>query len=89
MLRTLVGMKTGTTSVYGPIWIDADRMSGAPCFTGTRVPVEDLFNWLDDGGTVAGFISEFDQIPKEQIMEVLHRAKRLVTSEKLLHEDPA
>jgi hypothetical protein len=26
-----------------PIWVDPERLSGAPCFKGTRVPVDSLF----------------------------------------------
>lgn len=32
-----------------PVWIDPDRMSGVPCFYGTRVPVESLFTNLESG----------------------------------------
>lgn len=42
------------------VWIDPARMSGAPCFRGTRVPVSHLFDWIDDGVPLDDFISEFD-----------------------------
>ena len=29
------------------IWTDSERMSGAPCFYGTRVPVKNLFDYLE------------------------------------------
>jgi uncharacterized protein (DUF433 family) len=32
-----------------PIWVEPERLSGAPCFAGTRVPVESLFNHLESG----------------------------------------
>ena len=31
------------------VWVDPARMSGAPCFRGTRLPVQQLFDWLSDG----------------------------------------
>jgi uncharacterized protein (DUF433 family) len=31
------------------VWIDPDRMSGAPCFAGTRVPVQMLLDHLKMG----------------------------------------
>ena len=31
------------------VWIDSGRMSGAPCFRSTRLPVQQLFDWLADG----------------------------------------
>ncbi|MFO1498180.1 MAG: DUF433 domain-containing protein [Verrucomicrobiota bacterium] len=32
-----------------PIWVDPERLSGAPCFKGTRVPVNSLFTNLESG----------------------------------------
>ena len=32
-----------------PIWIDPERLSGAPCFKGARVPVNSLFTNLESG----------------------------------------
>jgi uncharacterized protein (DUF433 family) len=32
-----------------PIWVDPQRLSGAPCFKGTRVPVDSLFTNLESG----------------------------------------
>jgi uncharacterized protein (DUF433 family) len=37
------------------VWVDPDRMSGAPCFTGTRVPVQMLLDHLKHGETVDDF----------------------------------
>lgn len=31
------------------VWVDPDRMSGVPCFRGSRVSVQQLFDWLADG----------------------------------------
>ncbi|MCY4277943.1 MAG: DUF433 domain-containing protein [Gammaproteobacteria bacterium] len=42
------------------IWIDSARMSGAPCFRGTRLPVQQLFDWLADGISLEEFAREFD-----------------------------
>ena len=36
------------------VWVDPARMSGAPCFRGTRLPVQQLFDWLSDGVLQAG-----------------------------------
>jgi uncharacterized protein (DUF433 family) len=35
--------------------INPERMSGAPCFTGTRVPVEFLFEHLEKGEPSTNF----------------------------------
>ena len=41
------------------VWIDPGRMSGAPCFRGSRPPVEQLFDWLADGVPLDDFVREF------------------------------
>ena len=38
------------------VWVDPDRMSGAPCFWGTRVPVQLLLDHLRHGGTIDEFL---------------------------------
>lgn len=41
------------------VWVDPDRMSGAPCFRGSRLPVQHLFDWLADGVPLDEFVEEF------------------------------
>ena len=41
------------------VWVDPDRMSGAPCFRGSRLPVQQLFDWLADGVPLDDFVEEF------------------------------
>jgi len=41
------------------VWVDPDRMSGAPCFRGSRLPVQQLFDWLADGVSLDEFIEDF------------------------------
>ena len=41
------------------VWVDPDRMSGAPCFRGSRLPVQHLFDWLADGVPLDEFMEEF------------------------------
>ena len=43
--------------------------SGALCFSGTKVPVETLFNYLRDGGTINEFLDDFEgAVNREQAM---------------------
>ena len=32
---------------YGAITIDPETMGGTPVFVGTRVPVKNLFDWIE------------------------------------------
>ena len=34
-------------------------MSGTPCFRGTRLPVQQLFDWLADGVSLNEFVEDF------------------------------
>jgi len=46
-------------------------MSGAPCFTGTRVPVSHLFDYLQAGDSVGEFLNDFPTVTHEQVLGVL------------------
>lgn len=70
------------------ITIDPEIMGGTPVFTGTRVPVQSLFDWLETE-SLDEFLENFPTVSREQAIEVLHFAENLVTSPKILHENPA
>ena len=48
------------------VWIDRDRMSGAPCFAGTRVPVQMLLDHLKNGDTIEDFLEGAPSVTREQ-----------------------
>lgn len=56
--------------------INPEIMSGAPVFNGTRVTVQTLFDYLEDGYSVEEFLKVFDWINKEDVLEVLELAKK-------------
>lgn len=56
------------------IWTDPERVSGAPCFYGTRVPVANLFDYLEGGYSIEQFAEEF-VLPVEQVRGVLEASK--------------
>lgn len=68
--------------------IDPEILGGTPVFTGTRVPVQSLFDWLETE-TLEEFLKNFPSVKKEQAIEVLHLAEKLVTNEKALNENIA
>lgn len=70
---------TSTSRTYGPIWIDPERVSGTACFTGTRVPVKNLFDYIGTGETIETFLEHFPSVTKEQVLEVIRMAGRFVT----------
>ena len=48
------------------VWIDPDRMSGAPCFAGTRVPVQMLLDHLKHGDTIDDFLEGAPSVRRKQ-----------------------
>ncbi len=46
------------------VWVDPARMSGVPCFRGTRLPVRQLFDWLEDGVPLDEFLRDFQIDPR-------------------------
>lgn len=59
-----------------PIWVDPDRLSGAPCFQGPRCPVEALFDNLQAGLSLDEFLDCFPEVTREQAVAVLEHSKR-------------
>ena len=72
---------------YGAINIDSETMGGTPVFTGTRVPVQALFDYIETGETLDEFLENFPTVKKEYAIEVLEMAKRSLTTEKFLNEN--
>jgi uncharacterized protein (DUF433 family) len=64
-----------------PIWIDPERLGGAPCFVGTRVPVDALFANLEDGVSLDEFLEAFEGVEREHARAVLEYARQLFRSE--------
>jgi uncharacterized protein (DUF433 family) len=65
--------------------VDTDILGGTPVFWGTRVPVKNLFDYLETGETVNDFLRDFDSVQLYQAIRVLEMAKKLVeTSSSIL-----
>lgn len=56
------------------VWVDPERMSGIPCFYGTRVPVKNLFDYLEGGQSLETFLDDFEGVTREQADAVLRMA---------------
>ena len=58
-----------------------DIMGGAPVFSGTRVPVQTLLDYLEAGETIDEFLLGFPSVKRDQVIAFLEDAKdRLVDS---------
>jgi len=72
---------------YGAINIDPETMGGTPVFTGTRVPIQSLFDYLETGETLDEFLDNFPSVNKDLALKVLDMASKTLTSEKILNEN--
>jgi uncharacterized protein (DUF433 family) len=50
---------------------DPDVMSGALCFSGTRVPVKTLFDYLEGHSSLEEFLEDFPTVSRERAVAVL------------------
>jgi uncharacterized protein (DUF433 family) len=52
-----------------------DVMSGAPVFTGTRVPIQALIDCLEAGDSINDFLEGFPTVSRDQVVAFLEEAK--------------
>ena len=60
------------------IKIDPEIMSGAPCFVGTRVPIQNLIDYLEGGDSIDEFLEDFPSVGRDQVISFLEEAKESV-----------
>jgi uncharacterized protein (DUF433 family) len=54
------------------VTISPDIQSDEPVFTGTRVPVKNLFDYLKGGDSVDEFLADFPSVSMSRVKEVLN-----------------
>jgi uncharacterized protein (DUF433 family) len=54
-----------------PITIDSEILGGTPVFTGTRVPVRTIFDYLADGCSLDEFLENFPSVARKDAVVVL------------------
>lgn len=62
-------------SLAGVVSVDRSIMHGTPCFAGTRVPVQTLLDYIEDGDTLDSFLRDFITVKREQAISFLELAK--------------
>jgi len=50
---------------------DAEKLSGTPVFRGTRVPIKNLFDYLEAGDDLDEFLDDFPTVTRAQAIGVL------------------
>ena len=51
--------------------IDSEILGGTPVFFGTRVPIKNLFDYLETGDTIEIFLEDFEGVSRNQVTRVL------------------
>jgi uncharacterized protein (DUF433 family) len=54
---------------------DPEKMSGTPVFSGTRVPIKHLFDYLEAGDTLEEFLNQFPSVNRDQALAVLSASR--------------
>jgi len=68
--------------------IDPEILGGTPVFYGTRVPIKNLFDYLETGESIETFLEDFESVKKEQVIKVLEMSQKLIeTSTEILNEN--
>ena len=58
--------------------IDPEILGGTAVFNGTRVPVKNLFDYLETGETIETFLQDFETVSREQVLKVLEISEKLI-----------
>lgn len=68
--------------------IDPEILGGTPVFSGTRVPIKNLFDCLESGKSIDFFLEDFDGVRREQVIGILEMSQKLIeSSSNILHEN--
>jgi uncharacterized protein (DUF433 family) len=60
---------------------DPDVLGGTPVFRGTRVPFQNLLDYLESGQTIDEFLDDFPTVTRQTAVDALEHAKALVISQ--------
>ncbi|MDQ6787042.1 MAG: DUF433 domain-containing protein [Acidobacteriota bacterium] len=61
--------------------INPNKVSGTPVFSGTRVPIKNLFDYLEGGESLEDFLEGFPPVTREQAVAVLEMAEKSLFEE--------
>ena len=58
-----------------------ERLGGEPCFTGTRVPVRTLIDYVEGGHPLAEFLADFPTVSREHAIALLELARQALLAQ--------
>jgi len=60
---------------------DSEILGGTPVFVGTRVPVKNLFDYLEAGDSLDVFLNSFPSVTRDQAVAALELARHALISD--------
>ncbi len=61
--------------LQGVVHSDPEIMGGTPVFVGTRVPLQNLIDYLEGGESIEDFLDGFPSVKRGQVIAVIEAAK--------------
>jgi len=61
------------------ITISPEVQSGTPVFSGTRVPIKNLYDYLVGGDSIDEFLNDFPSVKREQVIQLLQMMEQIFT----------
>jgi uncharacterized protein (DUF433 family) len=68
------------SSCCSVISVDPQVMGGTPVFAGTRVPIQTLLDYLEEGHSLDAFLEDFPTVKREQAVALLEHAKHVLVA---------
>lgn len=59
---------------------DPEILGGTPCFSGTRVPLDSLIDYLEAGDGLDEFLDNFPSVTRDAAIAALEEARMLLNS---------
>lgn len=63
----MLDIKKLHNKIEGIISKDPEILNGTPVFIGTRVPIKNLFDYLENGETIGKFLENFPSVDKQKV----------------------
>ena len=72
---SVILLHMNAAELHGIIHSNPEIMGGTPVFVGTRVPLENLIDYLEGGESVEDFLEAFPTVKREQVIAVIEAGK--------------
>jgi uncharacterized protein (DUF433 family) len=60
---------------------DPEKLGGTPVFTGTRVPIQNFFDYIEGGENLETFIDDFPTVRRDQALGLIELLKKRLLAE--------